>query len=451
MSELTGVSDTITAATETGMPATDLGALPGHGTRARDNRDVEAFIASEDHLLGPRAPQGVGATSGDLNGGQGAATGTGTDGTSISQPGAGTDASQRTDEGDCGASGAHASQAVATVDETPTVTPKSTDSSDGSSGDASATNSVGESDAAVDALLAKEDLLLGIFARSDEEADNGDDATANPGAGETTVDPPTGSDEPGPAGAQGHKDQVAEPDNGDAANGTQDGDTQDTGQPSGAPVRADSAGSDTRQEAAEAPGEGGRAQPDLPEAAPDQQPEGPQSVQALIAEQVAAVKAELKAEHDIELANFKSELADVKDALAQSHAELAGMKDALAGSTSQSTDAKDTVTQSGAEASSPKSKDRVTEPEAAEQGVLSVRSGREQNAEEVSHQSRRSDWKTDATLGVYGAAAGVGPAIAAAVIQPNAITIGAAVGTFVGTLTAGVVALRAHKEARHGN
>jgi hypothetical protein len=436
MNELTGASDTITAATETGMPATDAGTPPGHGIRTRENRDVEAFVASEDRLLESRAPQGAAATSGDVNGSQGAATGTGIDGTSMSHPGTGTDAFQHTDEGESGASGPHASQPFATVGETRTVTPESTDRSDGPSGGASATGSGGDGDAAVDALLAKEDLLLGISTRPDEGSDDGDDANANPGDGETTGDPPTGSDEPGPAGAQGHTDQAGKPDDDDAANDSQDGHAQGTGQSSGAPVRAESAGSDAQQEAVESPGEAGKQQPDLPEATPDQQPEVPQSGQGVIAEQVAAIKAELRAEYD-------ADLADVKSELAKATSELAQMKETLAAQSK--VEAPDTE--------SAKRVDRSTEPDTTEQDDFRDRSQSDagKDAEGRSNEPDRRVWSSDARLGLYAAVGQTAPSVAAAVAQPDLINVAAAAGTIFATAVAGLLVRRSERKAQHGN
>ncbi len=433
MNELASASETITPATETAPPATDAGTPAGHGTRTRaspaGNRDVEAFLASEDRLLASGTDQGAAAsTSGDTNGNHGAALGASTDGTSMSHPGTGAEAHQRT--GEDATPGPDASKAVAAIGETGiAIRPESADSPDIPSGGTRASGSGAGSDAAVDALVAQEDLLLGISTRPDDKADDGDEAKGSQGADEAAGDPPTGKDEPGPADTAGKTDPVGKPDDDHAANENQDGQPQDAGQQGSTPEHAEPPEGDAQQEAVEAPGEPDKQQPDPPEAAPDQQPEVPQSVQALIAEQVAGIKAELKAEYDADLANVRSELAHVKEALAaQSKTEVPNTDSA-------------------------KRADSSTEPDTTEQGDFRDRSQPDagKNAEGHSNEPDRRPWNSDARLGLYAAVSQAAPSVAAAIAQPDVINTAAALGTFLATVVAGVLVRRSERREQHGH
>jgi hypothetical protein len=398
MSELTGASGTITPAGDTGTPATDAGPPAGQGARTgrestgnsgdysvtvqdkhggdpaqprpAAHRDVEAFLATEDRLLEPGTREGA------------------------DQPAA--------------------------------IMPESAGSPESSYGDPTPS---GTADGSIDALVAQEEQLLSTFAGPDDGADNPGDATNRQVADEPASSPATGKDEPGPAGIGGRSDPAGKPDNDRITDSSQAGQPESVGQPTSTPEHAEPPEAGARQEAAEAPSEPGQQQPDPPEATPGQQPEGQQSVQALVAEQVAAIKAEIKAEYDAELASVKSELAQVKEALAaQSKTEASS-------------------------AESAKKADPVTESDTTKQGAFIDRglpvAGKD--AEGRSKQPARRAWNSDARLDLYAAVGQTMPSVAAAIVQPDVVNVAAAAGTIFATAVAGLLVRRSERQEQGGH
>jgi hypothetical protein len=250
MNELTGASGTITPAGDTGTPATDAGPPAGqeasarrestgnsgdysvtvqdkHGgdpaqSRAAGHRDVEAFLATEDRLLVPGTGRGVAAgADGDMDG----AAREGTDGTGMGHPGTGTDAPRRTSEGEGTPGGPSVSRTFATASEAPAVTrPESAGSADNPSGSVPPEGTAEDSD--VNALVTKEEVLLGTSVRTDSEAGIGGGQGNRQGVDEAISDPAREKDGPGSVGTAGRTDPAGESGNGRTADDNKD--AQDT-------------------------------------------------------------------------------------------------------------------------------------------------------------------------------------------------------------------------------